>query len=62
MIIREGNKSLEGKFKMIYAGVWYSAVEIYRGARLVWQAISSCFGSGAWLNDKPWLNTDGWKN
>lgn len=35
---------------------------IYKGARLVWQAIRSCFGSGAWINEKPWLNDEGWKN
>ena len=50
------------KRKMSRAGVWYVVTEIYRGARLVWEAINSCFGSGAWFNDKPWSNADGWKN
>lgn len=35
---------------------------IYKGTRLVWQAVRSCFGSGAWRNDKPWINDEGWKN
>lgn len=35
---------------------------IYKGAKLVWQAIRSCFGSGAWRNDKPWINDEGWRN
>lgn len=35
---------------------------VYRGARLVWEAISSCFGSGAWDKARPWSNADGWKN
>lgn len=35
---------------------------IYRGSKLVWQAIRSCFGSGSWVNEKPWLNNEGWKN
>lgn len=35
---------------------------IYRGSRLVWQAIRSCFGAGYWVNEKPWLNEEGWKN
>lgn len=30
--------------------------------RNVWQAIRSCFGRGFWNNQKPWSNTDGWKN
>ena len=35
---------------------------IYAGTRLVWQAIRRCFGSGWWVNEKPWLNEEGWKN
>lgn len=39
---------------------------IYRGTQLVWltiyNAVKSCFGSGTWLGEKPWLGTDQWKN
>lgn len=35
---------------------------VYKGARLVWQAIRSCYGAGYWDNNKPWLDTDGWKD
>lgn len=35
---------------------------VYKGAVLIWQAISSCFGSGFWINDRPWTNTDAWSN
>ena len=35
---------------------------VYKGARLVWTAIRSCFGKGYWINDKPWINEDAWKN
>ena len=35
---------------------------VYRGVRLVWQAIRSCFGAGYWVNEKPWRNDEGWKN
>ena len=35
---------------------------IYKGSRLVWQAVRSCFGKGYWINTKPWVNDDGWKN
>lgn len=34
---------------------------IYAGSRLVWTAISSCFGSGFWRGEKPWSRQDGWR-
>ena len=35
---------------------------VYKGMRLIWSAISSCFGNGIWFNDKVWNNNDAWKN
>lgn len=35
---------------------------VYHGAILVWQAIRSCFGTGIWKSDKPWIGDDNWKN
>lgn len=35
---------------------------IYKGSRLVWQAVRSCFGSGMWIGEKPWLNEEIWKS
>ncbi len=37
-------------------------VAVYRGARLVWQAVRSCFGAGWWADGRPWADDDGWKN
>lgn len=37
-------------------------IQIYKGVKLVWEAIKSCFGAGYWKNDAPWSNTEGWKN
>ena len=34
---------------------------VYYGAKVVWEAVSSCFGSGMWLGDRPWSGVDGWK-
>lgn len=35
---------------------------IYHGARLVWEAIRSCFGKGFWINSYPWGDKDSWQN
>jgi hypothetical protein len=55
MIYKEG-KEISGLY---FAGKVITAV--YAGARLVWQAVRSCYGSGAWLGDLPWLGDDPWK-
>jgi len=34
---------------------------IYKGGRIVWEAIRSCFGSGMWIPKKPWLYKEGWR-
>jgi hypothetical protein len=34
----------------------------YKGGYLLWQAIRSCFGSGFWVNQKPWIDEEIWKN
>lgn len=39
-----------------------SITELYYGKFLIWSAIRSCFGQGIWFNEKPWLNSDVWKN
>jgi hypothetical protein len=35
---------------------------IYQCGKVIWQAIRSCFGSGIWVNNKPWINDEAWKN
>lgn len=35
---------------------------IYQGVVLLWEAVRSCFGRGRWVNEKPWLNDDAWRN
>lgn len=34
---------------------------MWRGAVKIYEAVSSCFGSGYWRSDKPWKGTDAWK-
>ena len=62
MIIKELTKQLVEKQKLMPSGYWRVVLEIYKGANLVWTAIKSCFGRGFWINEKPWVNTDSWKN
>lgn len=35
---------------------------IYYYGKIVYQSIRSCFGSGTWRSDRPWLGKDLWKN
>ena len=37
-------------------------IEVYYGKYLVWYIAGSCYGTGHWINEKPWLNADAWKN
>lgn len=56
MIIRDGKEIIAyyyGKTPLI---------EMYVGKRLVWELIRSCFGSGYWIPDSPWINDDVWRN
>ena len=40
----------------------HEIMNVYFGASLVWQNIRSCYGSGVWRPEKPWLGKDTWKN
>jgi hypothetical protein len=35
---------------------------VYQFGKILWQAVRSCFGSGGWVNEKPWINGEVWKN
>lgn len=56
MIIKNGKEVIE-----IYRKK-KSCIEAYRGKLLIYQIARSCFGSGYWINDRPWLNADVWRN
>ena len=56
MILHKGKEIVS----ILHKGKIVSAV--YRGAKLVWQAIRSCFGAGYWVDDNKWDNEESWKN
>lgn len=62
MILWQGKYELNARLQRVHRNRWRSVTAVYRGAQLVWEAVRSCFGAGFWLNDKPWLNNEGWKN
>lgn len=37
-------------------------IMVVAAGKVVWELISSCFGSGYWINDRPWINDDAWSN
>ena len=67
MIYRNGKLTLEVQNEFRQAGevIQQKFGAIYQGTKLLWMtvynAIKSCFGSGTWYGDKPWLGADSWK-
>lgn len=39
-----------------------NVVSKYYGLHLVWEAVKSCYGKGYWIETKPWLDDDKWKD
>jgi len=35
---------------------------VYRYSKKLWEAITSCFGKGFWINTESWTNNEGWAN
>lgn len=54
-MFKNGKEIIEIHFKQ------KECLEVYHGKLLIWQIARSCFGSGYWINDRPWDNNDVWK-
>lgn len=56
--------SIKRHGKDLSARYWGKKVvnAIYKGVRLIWSSIRSCFGTGTWVGEKPWIGDDIWKN
>ena len=65
-LITEVHQNLKEFVAQIQQIVQKDIGAIYKGSQLVWvtiyNAIKSCYGSGTWIQDKPWLDNDFWKN
>ena len=72
MIIKNGKLTLQIQKEVkevinnINVSVQRNFGAVYKGTQLVWRtfynAIKSCFGSGTWLDEKPWIDSDNWKD
>lgn len=72
MIIKNGKLVLEAHqeiletIEQVQQQVQKKIGAIYKGINLMWitiyNAVKSCFGSGVWYGDKPWIGTDQWTN
>lgn len=45
---------------VVSIGSLYKGTEVEKVAK-IWEAVSSCFGSGLWRGAKPWRGKDKWK-
>lgn len=65
-LITEVHQNIKEFIDQIQQLVQKDVGAIYKGSQLVWvtvyNAIKSCYGSGTWIQDKPWLDNDFWKN
>ena len=65
-LITEVHQNLKEIIDQVQQLVQKDIGAIYKGSQLVWitvyNAIKSCYGSGTWIQDKPWLDNDFWKN
>ena len=55
--------AVQGKTNIVeihYGGK--NIVAKYYGLRLVWEQAKSCYGTGIWLPERPWLENDKWKD
>ena len=62
MIYKPGTRFPTTGIYVIYNGVLRALTVIHKGTRLIWQMIRSCYVTGVWIPDRPWLDNDMWKN
>ena len=64
-MIRVGRKDIS-QIELDDNGVKRSITSVYTyiGDQLIliWESIKSCFGSGWWITNRPWINNNAWKN
>lgn len=35
---------------------------VKKAGRTLWQSVRSCFAAGYWIDEKPWLDDEAWKD
>lgn len=64
MIFKPNTRSETTGVYAIINGVITAITAMYEGGPngLFWQSVRSCYGKGYWIEDKPWLDNDTWKD
>lgn len=63
MIYKEGTSTPITGFYVLLDGTIKTITTIYTDmGEIIWQLVRSCYGKGYWIEDKPWLDNDTWKD
>ena len=63
MIYKEGTRKPTTGVYAVVNGALRAILTVYDDARnIIWQLVRSCYGKGYWIQDKPWLDADTWKD
>ena len=62
MIYQGGDKALAAEYRYVSSRRMLATAAIYKGSRLTWEGVRSCYGKGYWIEEKPWIDEDKWRD
>ncbi len=63
MIYKTGTRTPTSGIYALVDGIVREITVVYTDTReIIWQLVRSCYGKGYWIEEKPWLDNDIWKD